>query len=159
MVQFWTETRDYELFDAKWKSDRGALVRQEHLQGYKRAEIKAIVGMHAKEGYNTPRTASGSSADQGDSLVYDQASHRAADVLRLGGLSADEVTIMEGVFACGKTKARDCVVPFLSPMLYMLPAEAGPRPHPETPHTVMIHRCSIHLCFCSASVYGLRISL
>eukprot|EP01043_Picozoa_sp_COSAG02_P076749 COSAG02_NODE_16458_length_1081_cov_1.567210_1_plen_122_part_00 len=109
------------------------------MQGYKRAEIKAIVGMHAKQGYNTPRTASdgalqGSHEDQGDSNGNGQAGQRAADVLRLGGLSADEVTIMEGVFACGKTKAGDCVVPFLSPMLYMLPAEAGPGPHSATPH-------------------------
>lgn len=120
-------------------------MRQEHLQGYKRAEIKAIVGMHAKEGYSTPRTASGSPADQGDSNVYDQTSQRAAEVLRLGGLTADEVTIMEGVFSCGKTKARDCVVPFLSPMLYMLPAEAGPRPYPATFHScvALMHRSSL----------------
>ena len=101
------------------------------MQGYRRAEIKAIVGMHAKKGYSTPRTSSAGNTSTGATGQTDleQASHRAADVLRLGGLSADEGTIMEGVFACGTTKAIDCVVPFLSPLLYMLPAEAGATIH------------------------------
>ena len=112
-------------------------MHQEHLEGYKRAEIKAIVGMHAREGYTTPRTSvAGSedavSADQGDGYGSTEISDRATNVLRLGGLSADEVTIMEGVFACGTRQARDCVVPFQSPLLYMLPAEAGPSPHLST---------------------------
>lgn len=98
------------------------------MQGYRRAEIKAIVGMHAKKGYSTPRTSSANTGATGQTDL-EQASHRAADVLQLGGLSADEVTIMEGVFACGTTKAIDCVVPFLSPLLYMLPAEAGAMIH------------------------------
>ena len=69
------------------------------MQGYKRAEIKAIVGMHAKQGYTTPRTASTGAAPSNaladspaDQSINDQAGQRAADVLRLGGLSADEVT-------------------------------------------------------------------
>ena len=95
------------------------------MQGYRRAEIKAIVGMHAKKDYSTPRTSSSASTGATGQTDIERASHRAADVLRLGGLSADEVTIMEGVFACGTTKAIDCAVPFLSPLLYMLPAEAG----------------------------------
>lgn len=122
------------------------------MQGYKRAEIKAIVGMHAREGYTTPRTSVASAEDaayagercQGDSYGK-EISDRATNVLRLGGLSADEVTIMEGVFACGTRQARDCVVPFQSPLLYMLPAEAGPAPHLSTRADTQFRNASLLL--------------
>jgi metal transporter CNNM len=83
---------------------------EEHVEGYMRAEIKAIVGMHRS---GEDDTAHGTGAQS-----------KAAHMLRLGGLTDDEVTIMQGVFECGSLRARDCMVPFSSPNLYMLEAAA-----------------------------------
>lgn len=124
------------------------------MEGYKRAEIRAIVGMHAKKDYSAPLRSTGShggGADQsgsGDSKVGE----RAENLMRLGGLSGDEVTIMEGVFACGTTTAKDCVVPFKSGSMYMLPAEAGPAPKSVThiPLSFMF-ALSLHLALVALS--------
>ena len=45
---------------------------------------------------------------------------RATDMLRLGGLTTDEVMIMQGVFACGTLQVMDCMLDFDSPDLFML---------------------------------------
>ena len=76
------------------------------MQGYKRAEIKAIVGMHAKQGYTTPRTASTGAVPSNalvdspaDQSINDQAGQRAADVLRLASDFERHATAYDGSYA------------------------------------------------------------
>ena len=94
--------------------------------------------MHANEDFKrSPRH--DNSAVPGDGHSAGGVAKRAKEILRLGGLTEDEVTIMQGVFACGTTKAHECVVPFDSPQLYMLPAEATV----STVHTQSVIACDV----------------
>lgn len=90
---------------------------EEHVQGYQRAEIKAIVSMHGDPAPHS-RTVPGVGAAAADATAA--AHDRATDMLRLGGLTTDEVMIMQGVFACGTLQVMDCMLDFDSPDLFML---------------------------------------